>query len=306
VLPPDQPSLLSLPATWTTASLGKKRILSFLRKLPTELRPQPFLPPHFSSSSRHLVINPNHKLQSGEAYNYDLLLNGIFNAINGMLGLPWLVATTVPCIIHLNALAAKDKDGRFQYVQETRWTGFLAHTIMLCCIFALSVLKMIPVPVLLGVFLFMGISSLPGIQFWQRLLQFIRQPSLYDETPYNKYMTKWRVHKYTLFQLLFFGGVFVVQNIKAISIGFPFMTLLCIPGRLFLLPRFFEGWELTLLDGEDTQIDEWVSAKEARRKSILFGAADDDSDSEDYGRPASDNTSVAHAHNGVEEIELEP
>ena len=41
------------------------------------------------------------------------------------------------------------------------------------------------------------------------------------------------------------------------------MTLLCIPARLYLLPRFFEGWELVLLDGEDEKIEEWVAAKEA-------------------------------------------
>jgi hypothetical protein len=222
----------------------------------------------------HLIVNPNHKLQSGEAYNYDLLLNGILNCISGLLGCPWLVASTVPCITHLNALATRDKDNRIQYVQETRLTGFIAHLILLCFIFALDALKLIPVPVLLGVFLFMGLSALPNIQFWQRILQFVKQPMLYDQTPYNKYMTKGRVHQYTLWQLLFFGGVFVVQNIKRISIGFPFMTLLCIPGRLYVLPRFFEGWELLLLDGEDSHIDTWVEAKETQRKGALFGDAE--------------------------------
>lgn len=228
----------------------------------------------------HLIVNPNHKLQCGEAYNYDLLINGLLNCISGLLGCPWLVASTVPCITHLNALATRDKDNRILFVQETRWTNFLAHLILLCFAFASSVLKLIPLPVLLGVFLFMGLSALPNIQFWQRILQFIRQPSLYDDTPYNKYMTKARVHKYTLLQILFFTGVFVVQRIKVISIAFPFMTCLCIPARLFLFPKFFEGWELELLDGEDSHIDAWVAAKESRRKSILFGADSDDEDDE--------------------------
>jgi hypothetical protein len=52
------------------------------------------------------------------------------------------------------------------------------------------------------------------------------------------------------------------MNTKQISIGFPFMTFLCIPGRLFFLPKFFAGWELTLLDGEDEQIERWVQAKQ--------------------------------------------
>ena len=47
------------------------------------------------------------------------------------------------------------------------------------------------------------------------------------------------------------------------AIVFPFMTLLCIPARLFLAPKFFEGWELCLLDGCDEEIEEWIVAKEA-------------------------------------------
>jgi hypothetical protein len=210
----------------------------------------------------HLINHKSHKLQHGEAYNYDLLLNGIFNCINGLLGLPWIVATTVPCIIHLHGLATKDETGKIVSVQETRLTNLGAHAIMAACLGFLQALKLIPLPVLYGVFMFMGLASLPGIQFWNRILMFIRQPSLYPDTVYVKYMEKARIHKYTLFQILFFGGVFAVQNIKAISIAFPLMTLLCIPGRLFLLPKFFAGWELALLDGEDEQIEEWVEAKE--------------------------------------------
>jgi hypothetical protein len=71
-----------------------------------------------------------------------------------------------------------------------------------------------------------------------------------------------RIHMFTLFQMLFFFGIFVVMNIKAISIAFPFMTFLCIPARLFFLPKFFAGWELTLLDGEEDAIDNWVALKE--------------------------------------------
>ena len=36
----------------------------------------------------HLINHKSHKLQHGEAYNYDLILVGCFNFINGLLGLP--------------------------------------------------------------------------------------------------------------------------------------------------------------------------------------------------------------------------
>ena len=69
--------------------------------------------------------SPN--LKHGEAYDYDLFLNGFFNCVNGCLGLPWLATTTVPCIIHLNSLAEKDKEGKFISFQETRLTMFFSH-----------------------------------------------------------------------------------------------------------------------------------------------------------------------------------
>jgi hypothetical protein len=209
----------------------------------------------------HLIMHKHNKLSHGEAYNYDLCLNGIFNCINGLLGLPWLVATTVPCMIHLASLAEKDSQGNIISVQETRLTMFISHLLLGCTMAALNALKMLPLPVLLGVFLFMGLSSLPGIQFWNRFLLWFQQPSKYPQTVFLKYMEPKRVHMYTIFQIFFFLGIFVVMNIKTISIAFPFMTFLCIPSRLFLLPKFFAGWELCLLDGEEDQIEEWLHAK---------------------------------------------
>ena len=78
---------------------------------------------------------------------------------------------------------------------------------------------------------------------------------------------------YTFWQIIFFCGVFVVQNVQAIAIVFPFMTLLCIPGRLFFFPRILECRELLLLDGESEQIEEWIALKghfdETRRDCSL-------------------------------------
>lgn len=218
----------------------------------------------------HLINHKSHNLQHGEAYNYDLLLSGLFNFVNGMFGLPWLVATTVPCIIHLNALADKDRDGKFISVQETRLTMLFSHMMVGLSLLVLSVLQLLPMPVLYGVFLFMGLSSLPNMQFWQRFLLFFQQPSKYAPTPMVKHMKKGRIHLYTVVQIFFFGLVFFVQNYSVISIVFPMMTLLCIPGRLFLLPRIFEGWELLLLDGEDEGIKEWERRKRAADRGEIL------------------------------------
>ena len=225
----------------------------------------------------HLIYNPSNNLQHGDSYNWDLLCNGFCNMVNGLLGLPWLVATTVPCIVHLNNLADRDSEGKIIKVQETRLTYLISHGLVGFSLLFLPAIKKIPLPVLLGVFLFMGLSSMPGIQFWNRFLLFFQQPSKYPATPYTKYIDKNRIHRYTLLQIVFFCGVFVVQNVQAIAIIFPFMTLLCIPARIWFLPKFLEGWELLLLDGEEEQINEWIAKKER----ITRGIDADDVDEEE-------------------------
>jgi len=238
----------------------------------------------------HLIMHKHNKLEHGEAYSYDICLIGLFNMINGLLGLPWLVATTVPCIIHLHSLAEKDKDGNIISVQETRLTMFFSHLLLGLTMLFLNALKLIPVPVLSGVFLFMGLSSLPSMQLWNRMLLFFQQPSRIQETVYTKYMELKRVHMFTCFQLVFFFGIFVVMNIKTISIAFPFMTLLCIPGRLYLAPKFFAGWELCVLDGEEDQIERWEEAKELSLRGIKYGdkTSPNDDCSDEESLPAKD------------------
>ena len=96
-------------------------------------------------------------------------------------------------------------------------------------------------------------------------------------------MEKKRIHLYTFIQLGFFAALYGVKTYKAIAIAFPFFILLCIPARLYLLPRFFDGWELALLDGEDDEINEWLEKKEEVLQSIHYntdGESEFDNESE--------------------------
>lgn len=217
----------------------------------------------------HLIYSPRNGLKHGESYNWDLFLVGFCNCVNGLLGLPWLVATTVPCIVQVNNLTERDADGNIISVQETRLCHLVSHFMVGLSLLFLNAMKLIPMPVLLGVFLFMGLASIGRIEFWQRFLLFFQQPSRYEKTAFVKYMSIGRYHLYTILQILFFAGVFIVQNTKAIAIVFPFMTLLCIPARLWFLPKIFENWELLLLDGEEEEVSEWVAAKEQHKEKNL-------------------------------------
>ena len=210
----------------------------------------------------HIVNHPSNGITHGDAYNYDTVVSAIMVAVNSILGLPWLVASTVPCIMHITAMSERTKEGITTSVQESRLTGFLTHVLVLATCFALNIIKLIPLAVLYGVFLFMGLVALPAQQLWQRILLLFQEPARIAETPYTKYVKPLkRVHIFTAIQLFFFALLYVVKSMKTIAIAFPIMILLCIPVRMYLLPKIFSEDELTLLDGSPEEIEEWILKK---------------------------------------------
>lgn len=103
----------------------------------------------------HIINHPSNKVTHGESYNYDTVVSAGMIAVNSLLGLPWLVASTVPCMMHVSAMSEKTKDGEVLSVQESRLTGFFTHVLVLASLMVLGAIKLIPLPVLYGVFLFM-------------------------------------------------------------------------------------------------------------------------------------------------------
>jgi hypothetical protein len=207
----------------------------------------------------HLMNHPSHKLTHGDAMTYDTCLIAIMAAINGILGLPLVVASTVPCLNHLHALSTKDSKGNIIKVQQTRLTGMLIHGLMCAALFLLPLLKLIPVPVLLGVFLFMGLTSLGTNQFFERVLMFFMQPSKYPKHPYTEHMAAGRMHLFTAIQLILFVGLYLIIATKVVAIIFPFYILMCIPIRLYALPKVFSQEELLFIDSDEDAINEYLA-----------------------------------------------
>ena len=120
-------------------------------------------------------------------------------------------------------------------------------------LFAMQALKTLPMSVLYGVFLYMGITALNGNQFWERILMLFMQPSKYPKRPYTDRIPHASIHKMTAVQLFLFALLYVVKTIKSIAIGFPLIIAACIPIRIYLLPKMFDADVLTLLDGDDDE-----------------------------------------------------
>ena len=91
-------------------------------------------------------------------------------------------------------------------------------------VFMTPILTYIPMPVLFGVFLYMGTSPLADMQFYDRLLLLFMPTKYQPDHIYLRKVTLRRVHLFTLIQLLCFILLWAVKEINAISIAFPLMV----------------------------------------------------------------------------------
>jgi len=209
-----------------------------------------------------LINSRDHKLQKGEAYHYDLAVMGVLIAVCSLFGLRWLVAATVRSLNHLHSLATiesvvtRDGDSRERvlHVRETRVTGFVIHLLIGLSVLALPLLKVIPMSVLYGLFLFMGIVSMAGNQFFERLRLWLMDSSLYPTTHYIRRVPIWTIHKFTLLQL-FCLIVFGIVEVTPLGILFPLFFVLLVPVRIFT-ERYFTAAELAALDSEEEPEEE--------------------------------------------------
>ena len=209
-----------------------------------------------------LINNPDHKLQKGEAYHLDLAVMGVLIGVCSLFGLPWLVAATVRSLNHLQSLAtveevvasAGDTRERVIHVRETRVSALAIHLLIALSLLLLPLLKVIPMAVLYGLFLFMGVVSMTGNQFFERLNLWIMDSTLYPTTHYIRKVPLWTIHKFTLLQLVCLGVLGFVE-LSPLGILFPLFVALLVPLRLFA-GRFFDPEHLAALDAEEVPDDE--------------------------------------------------
>ncbi|KAM6282125.1 sodium bicarbonate cotransporter 3 isoform 4-T5 [Porphyrio hochstetteri] len=200
-----------------------------------------------------VIINrKEHKLKKGCGYHLDLLMVGIMLGICSIMGLPWFVAATVLSISHVNSLkvesecSAPGEQPKFLGIREQRVTGLMIFVLMGLSVFMTSVLKFIPMPVLYGVFLYMGVSSLKGIQFFDRIKLFGMPAKHQPDLIYLRYVPLWKVHIFTVVQLTCLVLLWVIKA-SAAAVVFPMMVLALVFIRK-LMDLCFTKRELSWLD----------------------------------------------------------
>uniref|UniRef100_A0A7N6AU43 Anion exchange protein n=1 Tax=Anabas testudineus TaxID=64144 RepID=A0A7N6AU43_ANATE len=200
-----------------------------------------------------VIINrKEHKLKKGCGYHLDLFMVGVMLGVCSLMGLPWFVAATVLSISHVNSLklesecSAPGEQPKFLGIREQRFTGLMIFTLMGCSVFMTSVLKFIPMPVLYGVFLYMGASSLRGIQFFDRLTLFGMPAKHQPDFIYLRHVPLRKVHLFTIIQLSCLALLWIIKTSRA-AIVFPMMVLALVFIRK-LMDCIFTKRELSWLD----------------------------------------------------------
>lgn len=204
-----------------------------------------------------LVNAKEFKLRKGSGYHLDLAIVGIIVLVGSFFALPWIVAATVHSLNHVKSLADSSvivtnsgaKKEVTTYVRENRVSGLLIHLLMGASIFFLPLVANIPMAVLFGLFLYMGITSLGGNQFAERLMLWVTDPALYPETHYLKSVPRSTIHKFTLIQFACFVILWVLKASK-LGILFPLMIAALVPIQ-FLIYRLFESKHVEILVAEE-------------------------------------------------------
>eukprot|EP01134_Creolimax_fragrantissima_P005153 CFRG5153T1 len=217
--------------------------------------------------STMLVMKPSNKLKKGPGYNLDLFVVAIMVIFCSVLGLPWCHAALPQSPMHARSLADVEEYAahgrRYERVvkaRETRVTGFVTHILIGLSILAKNVLNKIPMGVLWGFFLYMGLTSLDGNQMWERVILLFTQEEKYPPNHYVRRVPVKLIHLYTLLQVVlllilwfFKANFYLGDTIFNAGLLFPLIIAFFVPIRQFLLPRYYSPREIKALtsEGED-------------------------------------------------------
>nr|XP_046232079.1 electrogenic sodium bicarbonate cotransporter 1-like [Scatophagus argus]XP_046232081.1 electrogenic sodium bicarbonate cotransporter 1-like [Scatophagus argus] len=233
-----------------------------------------------------IVNRKEHKLKKGAGYHLDLFWVAILMIICSFMGLPWYVAATVISIAHIDSLkmetqtSAPGEQPKFLGVREQRVTGIFVFLLTGLSVFMAPILKFIPMPVLYGVFLYMGVASLNGVQFMDRLQLLLMPAKHQPDLIYLRHVPQRRIHLFTFIQVLCLALLWVLKSTVA-AIIFPVMILALVAVRR-AMDYVFSQHDLSYLDDVIPEKDKKKKEDEKKKKHKKKGSIDSEIEFSDY------------------------
>jgi hypothetical protein len=144
----------------------------------------------------------------------------------------------------------EDIDGseKWNNIIETRLTGFSIHSAILGSIFLLPILAHVPMPVISGVFLYLGRKLMKGNLFFDRLGQFFMESRLLGDRNAYKLLPRAPIAKYLSIQSIMLMLIWGLKSNQKLALFFPSCIALLMITRIFALPKLFTKKELIILD----------------------------------------------------------
>lgn len=209
--------------------------------------------------SELIIDKKERKLKKGSGFHVDIVLVCLVNVGCGLLGAPFVCAATVRSVTHVSALtvmsrthAPGDKPHIIE-VKEQRVSALLVSSLVGVSLLMSGLLRLVPMAVLFGVFLYMGISSIDGIQFFERCRLFFMPVKHHPQAAYVRRVPTLKMHLFTLIQFSCLAILWIVKS-SQISLTFPFFLMLMIPLRA-QMRYIFSPLELRALDSDEPDVD---------------------------------------------------
>ncbi|XP_031622600.1 anion exchange protein 3 isoform X2 [Contarinia nasturtii] len=209
--------------------------------------------------SELIVDKPERGLKKGSGLHLDVVLLSFLNMVCGFFGMPWHCAATVRSVTHVSAVTIMSKTHapgdkpHITDVKEQRVSGLCVSIMVGLSVTAAPLLRLVPMSVLFGVFLYMGIASMSGVQFFERLGLIFMPVKYHPPEPYVRRVHTWKMHLFTFVQIVALVILWLVKSSQA-SLAFPFFLLMTVPLRQYL-ERFFKPREVHALDGSNQSMD---------------------------------------------------
>uniref|UniRef100_A0A8D8SFV2 Anion exchange protein n=1 Tax=Cacopsylla melanoneura TaxID=428564 RepID=A0A8D8SFV2_9HEMI len=225
--------------------------------------------------SELIIDKPERKLKKGSGFHLDIVLVCLCNLGCGMVGAPWMCAATVRSITHVSSVTvmsrthAPGEKPHIIEVKEQRVSSLIVASLVGISVMMSPLLRLVPMAVLFGVFLYMGISSIDGVQFFERLKLFLMPVKHHSQQAYVRKVATSKMHLFTIIQVLCLGVLWVVKS-SAISLAFPFFLILMLPVRA-QLSRVFTPAELRALDSDKPDKEEDQDELDFYAEALLPG-----------------------------------
>ncbi|UYV73777.1 SLC4A7 [Cordylochernes scorpioides] len=214
-------------------------------------------------------------------------------------------AATVLAMTHVNSLkmesecSAPGEKPKFLGVREQRVTQVAIFALVGLSVFFTPVLQLIPMPVLFGVFLYMGISSIKDSQFYDRILIILMPQKYQPDYAFLRHVPTWRVHLFTFIQTLCLLLLWAIKSYKSTSILFPLMLVVMILVRK-CLECVFTRDELEILD--DIMPD---SAKRSQEEEEQLKLKEDNNKELGSSPGGSGNVSITLANGNILKVPVD-